>query len=87
MFFKKSTKSYKIFTVDLTLSKRQNDDEDVVFFCGLPRKHELYHTALFLPNLISLCGCPISVPWGGKLNLKKSGEKKNLKDLLREHIY
>ena len=42
MFSKKATKIDKIFTMDLTLSKRQIDGEDFVNFCGLLRKHELY---------------------------------------------
>ena len=41
MFFKKTTKIDEIFTVDLTLSKRQIDCEDLVNFCGLLKKHEL----------------------------------------------
>ena len=41
MFSKKATKIEKNFTVDLTL-KRQIDGEDLVNFCGLLRKHELY---------------------------------------------
>ena len=41
MFSKKATKIEEIFTDDLTLSKRQIDDEDLVNFCGLLRKHEL----------------------------------------------
>jgi hypothetical protein len=43
MFSKKATKIEKIFTIDLTLSKRQIDREDLVNFCGLFRKHELYY--------------------------------------------
>ena len=54
IFSKKATKNYKIFTVDLTLTKvwglkkltklseRQIDGEAFVNFCGLFRKHELY---------------------------------------------
>ena len=43
IFSKKATKSYKIFTVDLTLcSMCQIDGEDFVNFCGLLRKNELY---------------------------------------------
>ena len=41
MFSKKATKNYVIFTVDLTLTKRQIDGEDFVIFYGLLRKHEL----------------------------------------------
>ena len=41
MFSKKTTKIEKIFTVDLT-HKRQIDGEDLVNFCGLFRKLELY---------------------------------------------
>ena len=45
MFSKKATKIEKIFTVDLhLLRKRQIDGEDLVNFCGLLRKHELYQT-------------------------------------------
>ena len=43
MFSKKATKFDKIFTVDLTLcSKFQIDGEDLINFCDLLRKHELY---------------------------------------------
>ena len=43
MFSKKATKIDRIFTVDLKLcSKCQIDGEDLVSFCGLRRKHELY---------------------------------------------
>ena len=42
MFFKKATKIYIIFTVNLTLcSKRQIDGEDFVNFLGFLRKYEL----------------------------------------------
>ena len=42
VFSKKATKIDKIFIVDLTVcSKCQTDGEDLVIFCGLPRKHEL----------------------------------------------
>ena len=42
-FSEKATKIDKIFTVDLTLCiKCQIDGEDLVNFCGLLRKHELY---------------------------------------------
>ena len=44
LFSKKATKIDEIFTVDLILcSKCQIDGEDFVIFCGLLRKHELYH--------------------------------------------
>ena len=44
MFSKNVTKIDEIFTVDLTLcSKCQIDGKDFVNFCGLLRKHELYH--------------------------------------------
>ena len=44
MFSKKATKFNKIFTVNLTFSsKSQIDGQDFVNFCGLLRKHELYH--------------------------------------------
>ena len=47
MFSKKATKLDKIFTVNLTLcGKCQIDGEDLVNFCGLHRKHELYHHVL-----------------------------------------
>ena len=43
MFFKKATKIDQIFTGNLTLcSKCQIDGEDLVNFCDLLRKHELY---------------------------------------------
>ena len=43
MFSKKATKINEIFTVDLTLcSKCQIYGEDLVNFCDLLRKHELY---------------------------------------------
>ena len=43
MFSEKATKIDKIFTVNLTLcSKCQINGEDLVNFCGLLRKHELY---------------------------------------------
>ena len=43
-FSRKATKIDKIFTVDLTLcSKFQIDDEHSINFCGLLRKHEVYH--------------------------------------------
>ena len=38
MFSKKATKIDKIFTVNLTLTT-QCQDEDLVNFCGLLRKH------------------------------------------------
>ena len=44
MFSKKPRKFDEIFKDDLTLcTKCQIDGEDFVNFCGLPRKHELYH--------------------------------------------
>ena len=44
MFSEKATKIDEIFTVDLTVTtNRQIDGEDYVNFCGLLRKHELYH--------------------------------------------
>ena len=44
MFSKKATKIDEIFTVDLTLcSNCQMYSEDFVNFCGLRRRHELYH--------------------------------------------
>ena len=44
MISKKATKFDEIFTVDLTLTTYcQIDGEDFVNFCGLLRKHELYH--------------------------------------------
>ena len=43
MFSKKATNIDKIFTVDLTFTIYcQIDGEDIVNFCGLLRKHELY---------------------------------------------
>ena len=45
MFSKKDTNIDEIFTVDLTLySMCQIDGEDLVNFCGLLRKHELYQS-------------------------------------------
>ena len=42
MFSKKATTFDEIFTVDLTIcSKFQNDGEDLVNFFGLLRRHEL----------------------------------------------
>ena len=49
MFSKKATKIDEIFTVNLTLcSKCQINGEDLVNFCGLFRKYELYllHTVI-----------------------------------------
>ena len=47
MFSKKATKIDKTFTVDLTLCiKCQIDSEDLINFCGLLRKHELYDIAI-----------------------------------------
>ena len=44
VFSKKATKIDKIFTLDLTLTTQcQIDGEDFINFCGLLRKHELYH--------------------------------------------
>ena len=44
MFSKNAMKIDEIFTVNLTLcSKCQIDGEDFIYFCGLLRKHELYH--------------------------------------------
>ena len=44
VFSKKATKIDEIFTLDLILcSKCQIEGEDFVNFCGLLRKHELYH--------------------------------------------
>ena len=41
-FSEKATKTYKIFTVNLTVcSNRQIDGEDFITLCGLLRKHEL----------------------------------------------
>ena len=49
MFSKKYSKLTEIFTVDLTLcSKCQIDGEDFISFCGLPRKHELYHQQIIV---------------------------------------
>ena len=49
MFSRKATKIDKIFTGDLTLcSKHQIDGEDLINFCGLPRKHELYYGELVI---------------------------------------
>ena len=43
-FSKKATKIDKIFTVNLTVcSNHQIDGEDLVHFCGLLRKRELYY--------------------------------------------
>ena len=40
---RKATKIDKIFTVDLTLcSNCQIDSEEIVIFCGILRKNELY---------------------------------------------
>ena len=51
MFSKKATKIDEIFTVDLTLcSKCQIDSEDLVNFCGLLRKHELYLVVVNTPS-------------------------------------
>ena len=51
MFSKKATKIDEIFTVDLTLcSKRQNDREDFFNFCGLLRKYKLYSVHVVLPK-------------------------------------
>ena len=48
MFSKKASKIDKIFTVNLTLcSKCQIDGEDLVNFCGLLRKQELYVWLVF----------------------------------------
>ena len=45
MFYKKATKIDQIFIVDLTLcSNCQIDGENLVNFCGLLRKHELYQS-------------------------------------------
>ena len=42
VFSKKATKIDQIFTVNLTLcSKCQNDGEDLLNFCGLLRKYKL----------------------------------------------
>ena len=68
MFSKKATKIDEIFTVDLTLcSKCQIDSEDLVNFCGLLRKHELYdcRSSIFFfesfsyCNYIGICGSQI----------------------------
>ena len=46
MFSKKATKFDEIFIFDLTLcNKFQIEGEDLVNFCGLLRKHELYYTS------------------------------------------
>ena len=52
MFSKKAPKIQEIFAVDLTLcSKRQIDGEEIINFCGLLRKHELYvHFFVFWMN-------------------------------------
>ena len=42
MFSNKATKIDEIFTVDSTCSKCQIDSEDLINFCGLLKKHELY---------------------------------------------
>ena len=53
MFSKKATKIDEIFPVDLTLcSKCQIDSEDFVDFCGLLRKHELYHQIMSITVVI-----------------------------------
>ena len=57
MFSKKATKIEKIFTDDLTLTKRQINGEDLVNFCGLFRKHELYQH-------LSLTWIWVKRPWG-----------------------
>jgi hypothetical protein len=51
MFSKKATKIEKIFTVDLTLTytEHQINSEDLVNFCGLLRKHELYEIGYCSP--------------------------------------
>ena len=50
IFSEKATKSYKIFTVDLTLcSKCQIDGEDFFNFCGFLRKDELYTCVQMFP--------------------------------------
>ena len=41
MFSKRATKIEKIFTVNLTLCSKSY--KDFVKFCGLLRKHKLYH--------------------------------------------
>ena len=42
MFSKKATKIDEIFTINLTLcSQCQIEGEDLVNFCGFPRKHQL----------------------------------------------
>ena len=44
MFSKKATKIEEIFAIDLIVcSKCQIDGEDFIKFCGLLRKHKLYH--------------------------------------------
>ena len=49
VFSRKATKIDKIFTVDLKLcNKCQIDSEDLVKFCGLLRKRELYWKSLDL---------------------------------------
>ena len=57
MFSKKATKIEETFAVDLTLcSKCQFDGEDLVIFCGLLGKHELYYATLWqiAPNFCGL---------------------------------
>ena len=44
IYSEKATKNDEIFTVDLTLTTYcQIDGEEIVNFCGLIRKYELYH--------------------------------------------
>ena len=53
MFSKKATKIEETFTVYLTIcSKCQIDSEDFASFCGLLRKHELYHIIYVLYEFI-----------------------------------
>ena len=58
IFSKKATKIDEIFTVDLTLcTVCQSDGEDLVNFCGLFRKHELYQH-------LNLTWIRVKRPWG-----------------------
>ena len=78
-FSKKATKIDRIFTVDLTsCSKCQIDGEDFVNFCGLLRKHKLYHQIESIEDrakhcfknectLVFRCHCPRRLLSQGRL--------------------
>ena len=55
MFSKKAKKIKDILTVYLTLcNKYQIDGEDLVNFCGLLRKHELYELSQEIVDAIAI---------------------------------